>query len=87
MRAECMIFERNKNLLIMLGGFAALIWIIVVYGHALLVSSNSLFSTDFYKFYQSALFYFEGQNIYDKIIKTTFTSRSCVHAWHYFSFV
>ncbi len=69
MRAEWMITEKNKKLLVFLGGCIALIWIISVYGHALFVSSNSLFSTDFYKFYQSALFYFEGQNIYDKIIR------------------
>ncbi len=69
MRAECMMFEKNKNLFVFLGSVAALTWIILVYGHAIMVSSETLFSTDFYKFYQSALFYFEGQNIYDKIIR------------------
>lgn len=69
MRAECMMFEKNKNLFVLLSSLAALAWIVLVYGHAIIVSSNSLFSTDFYKFYQSALFYFEGQNIYDKIIR------------------
>src|ERR1700761_9454794 len=69
MRSECMIFDRNKNLLISLGAFAAIIWIVLVYSHAIIFSSNTLFSTDFYKFYQSALFYFEGLNIYGKIVR------------------
>lgn len=69
MRSECMVIDRNKNILLTLGAFAALLWIIIVFGHALFISANTLFSTDFYKFYQSALFYFEGQNIYDKIIR------------------
>ena len=70
MRVDSMIFEKDKNfLLLFIGAIAALIWITLVYGHTLIISSASLFSTDFYKFYQSALFYFEGQDIYDKIIR------------------
>ncbi len=69
MRSECMIFDRNKNLFINLSACAAIIWIILVYSHALIFSSKILFSTDFYKFYQSALFYFEGISIYGKIVR------------------
>ncbi len=62
-------FVKYKNTLLYYGCYAAFIFIIGVYVHQIIISSNNLFSTDFYKFYQSVRFYFDGQNIYSNIIR------------------
>lgn len=61
--------EKYKKLLFYYSGIIAVIIISFFYIHQILIASNNLFSTDFYKFYQSARFYFDGQNIYAKIIR------------------
>src|ERR1700761_1379623 len=50
-------------------GIVTFIIIISVYVHQIILASNNLFSTDFFKFYESARFYFDGQNIYSNIIR------------------
>ena len=61
--------EKHKNTLLFYGGIIAIFIISIEYAHQLLIAANNLFSTDFYKFYQSTRFYFDGQSIYDKIIR------------------
>lgn len=60
--------EIYKRTLLSLCAVFLLIFIIMVYTHTLLISSHYLYHTDFFKFYQSARFYFSGQNIYDQVI-------------------
>lgn len=59
----------DKNKVLIIASIFAILIIIAVYSNALVISANTLYSTDFFKFFQSAQFYFEGQNIYDKIIR------------------
>lgn len=61
--------EKYKKPLLYYGGILAIIVISFFYIHQILIASNNLFSTDFYKFYQSTRFYFSGQDIYAKIIR------------------
>lgn len=58
----------NPHWIMQIAGFIVLIVITIIYGHVIIHAANNLFSTDFFKFYQSTQFYFEGQSIYDKII-------------------
>jgi hypothetical protein len=61
--------EKYKKPLLFYSGLLAVICITIIYTHQILIASNNLFSTDFYKFYQSTRFYFAGQDIYAKIIR------------------
>lgn len=61
--------EINFQKLLYLLGLMLLIGIFLIYAHVIMNAARILFSTDFFKFYQSTQFYFEGQNIYDKIIR------------------
>ena len=67
-----------KNHLLYFCSFLALILITLVYAHKILIASNNLFSTDFFKFYQSARFYFQGQDIYDKILRPLTAAQAAV---------
>lgn len=57
-----------QRLLLIVGALIAITCIITVYSNILLISSHYLYHTDFFKFYQSARFYFSGQHIYDKVM-------------------
>lgn len=62
-------FERYHLNLFYYFSLIALFLITLNYAYQILISSQHLFSTDFYKFYQSAHFYLNGQNIYNPIIR------------------
>lgn len=62
-------YIKYKDSLLYYCGILALIIITFVYINQIIIASNNLFSTDFYKFYQSVRFYFAGQNIYSDIIR------------------
>lgn len=62
-------YIKYKNPILFYCGILALMIITGVYIHQIIIASNNLFSTDFFKFYQSVRFYFAGQNIYSDIIR------------------
>lgn len=66
----------NRTTLLIIAGFLMLGVIINVYSSGLIYSAKLLYSTDFFKFFQSAQFYFEGQDIYDKIIRPVSATES-----------
>lgn len=59
---------RLKQLSLFFVSLALLFFILVVYFKRAMMSGLAYGQTDFYKFYESVLFYFSGQNIYSNVI-------------------